>query len=67
MTRILRIPKLYKLMKNSKISYFFYYFLEDETGSEEERRKIFFILRHVGNLTKMLIGLIFVTYFVSCI
>ena len=67
MTRLLRLPRIYKLMKYSRLSGFIYYFLEDETESREERRKIFFILRHIGKLTKMLIGLIFVTYFISCI
>lgn len=67
MTRLFRMPRIVKLMKNSKLSGFIWYFLEGESESREERRKLIFILRHIGNITRMLIGLIFVNYIAGCL
>ena len=61
------MPRIVKLMKNSKLSGFVWYFLEGESESREERRKLIFILRHIGNITRMLIGLIFVNYITGCL
>ena len=66
MTRLFRMPRIVKLMKNSKLSGFLFYFLEGESESREERRKLIFILRHIGNIIRMLIGLIFVNYIIGC-
>lgn len=67
MTRLFRMPRIVKLMKNSKLSGFIWYFLEGESESREERRKLIFILRHIGNITRMLIGLIFLNYIAGCL